>query len=76
MWRVIKNIYERVESSVLIDDLVTEFFTIDIGVRQGCNLPTLFALFINELAEEIKKLSKGILHGNVKICILLFENCL
>ena len=75
MWRVIKNIYERVESCVLIDEIMTEFFVVDIGVRQGCNLsPLLFALFINGLAEEIKKLGKGILHGKVRICILLFAD--
>ena len=75
MWRVIKNIYEKVESCVLIDEIMTEFFVIDIGVRQGCNLsPILFALFINGLAEEIKKLGKGILHGKVRVCILLFAD--
>ena len=61
MWRVIRNIYDSVESSVLIDDRRTRFFNMDVGLRQGCLLPPiLFALYINGLAEEIKKVNLGV----------------
>lgn len=40
---------------------MTEWFPCNTGVRQGDNLsPTLFALFINDLAIQIKSLRKGI----------------
>ena len=56
MWRVLRSIYENVESSVLVNDSQTRFFNIDTGLRQGCLLsPILFALYINGLAEEINK---------------------
>ncbi len=72
MWRVIKNMYRRVESCVLVDGKTTGFFEIEVGVRQGCMVsPMLFLLFINGLAEEIKRRGKGILYGNVKVSILL-----
>ena len=42
MYRVLKNIYNRVESSVLLDEYRTNFFNIDLGLRQGCILSPLF----------------------------------
>ena len=75
MWRVIKNIYEKVESSVLVNEFQTEFFEVVVGLRQGCVLsPVLFSIFINELAEKIKNLGKGIKMGRSKVCILLFAD--
>ena len=54
MWRVLRSIYESVESSVLLEGSCTSFFKVDVGLRQGCILsPILFAIYINGLAEEI-----------------------
>ena len=59
-YNAIKSIYENTTSCVRIDDLLTEWFTSSAGVRQGDDLsPTLFALFINDLAKEVKILNKG-----------------
>lgn len=75
MWRTVKKIYERVESCVLVDGKSTGFFTIEVGVRQGCILsPILFDLFINGLAEVIKRIGKGVFYGNVRISILMFAD--
>ena len=53
--------YENVESSVLVNDSQSSFFCIDVGLRQGCLLsPILFAIYINGLAEEIKKEQLGV----------------
>ena len=34
MWRILKNIYKTVESSILLGDYYTDFF--QVGLRQGC----------------------------------------
>jgi hypothetical protein len=61
MWRVLRGIYERVESSVLVNDAQTRLFNIEVGLRQGCLLsPILFALYINSLGEEIKRAKIGV----------------
>lgn len=47
MWRVIKNMYRRVESCVLVNGKTTNFFEIEVGVRQGCMIsPMLFLLLL------------------------------
>src|SRR5579872_4993872 len=61
MWRVLRSIYENVESSVLVNDNHTRFFSINVGLRQGCLLsPILFAIYINGLAEEINEEHLGV----------------
>ena len=78
MWRVLKSIYERVESCVRIDDETTEWFSVETGVRQGCVLsPLLYAIFINGLVRELKELNCGIEIGDnneVNICSLLYAD--
>jgi hypothetical protein len=72
---VLKNIYGNVESSVLLGDMRTDFFKIEVGVKQGCLLsPALFDIFVNELGEEINKLGKGVQCGNKRISLLLFAD--
>ena len=48
-------------SRVILNVLETAFFEYPIGVKQGdCISATLFALFINDLAEEIKQTGVGL----------------
>ena len=50
MWRVLKNIYAKVESSVVVNG----------GKESVCILsPTLFAIFIDGLAREVKACNLG-----------------
>ena len=37
----IKNMYSEVKSSVVLNDRMTEWFDIEIGLRQGCVLTAL-----------------------------------
>ena len=47
--------YAKSRSCVRVDDLVTDFFNINVGVKQGDNLsPTLFKLFINDLPQYLE----------------------
>jgi hypothetical protein len=58
-----------------VNEYQTEFFNIEVGLRQGCVLsPILFSIFINELGEKLKKLGKGIQFGKRRICILMFAD--
>src|SRR5690349_20674722 len=77
MWRVLRSIYETVESCVRIEGDLTEYFPIDTGVRQGCVLsPLLYAMFINGLVKEINALNIGveIETGGEKVSALLYAD--
>ena len=75
LWRILRNIYQKVESSVLLGDTRTDFFEIEVGVRQGCILsPILFTLFINDLRDHLDKLGKGVKWGNIRISLLYFAD--
>ena len=75
MYNAVKNLYSRTESCVKINNFITEWFIINNGVRQGDSLsPTLFSLYINELAKEIKNMNKGIKFAGHKISILLYAD--
>jgi len=75
MWRVIRGLYRKVKSSIKVNDECTEWFDIDVGVRQGSVLsPVLFSLFINGMAEEVKKLGLGVSYGDEVVSLLLYAD--
>jgi hypothetical protein len=77
MWRVLKSIYESVESCVMVNGHLTDWFQIHAGVRQGCVLsPLLYALFINGLVEELNALNRGVAieEGGQKLSALLYAD--
>jgi len=60
---------------VRINGRLSNFFDIDIGLRQGCLLsPLLFDIFIDGLVEEIRRTGKGVQYGEVLVGILLFAD--
>ena len=74
MYWSVKSMYSDTISNVKVNKLYTDWLSINSGVRQGDTLsPTLFSLFINDLAKEIKAASYGNL-GNDKIPILLYAD--
>lgn len=63
MYNAIASLYTDTESRVSINGY---------RVRQGDNLsPTLFSIFMNDLATELKELNKGVQMNSEKICLLL-----
>lgn len=53
---IIKDIYNGNKCCVKINDRRTDYFSQNRGVRQGCSLsPTLFNIYINELASALEK---------------------
>ncbi len=74
MLRAIQSIYSSCMSAVNVNGYLTEKFPINLGVRQGDGLsPTLFGLYINDLAKALNASSKGIkLNEYLIIALLLY----
>ena len=77
MYRAISSLYSNPKSRVILQDHSTEYFDCPIGVKQGdCLSPTLFAIFINDLADEIRNSEIGIelecedIAGNMEVTII------
>ena len=53
--RLIEAMYDNVECAVVINDQLTEWFRLEIGVRQGYLLsPILFRLFLEFVIADLK----------------------
>ena len=71
----IKTMYYSPTSAVQLNGRLTDWFSVRSGVRQGDSLsPTLFALFINDLATEIKEAKLGVDVDDTNISILLYAD--
>ena len=57
-----------------LEEEKTDWFGLEIGLRQGCILsPILFSIFIDGLAEEVKKVG-GVEYGEIIVGLLLFAD--
>ena len=74
----IKSMYDSLLSCVRANGEYSDFFDCPVGVRQGCVLsPTIFSLFINQLANYITETGRHgiqLLSGLVELFILLFAD--
>jgi hypothetical protein len=72
---VLKNLYEVVESCVLVGKQRSEWFEVEAGVRQGCILsPILFAIWIDGLARALKKTKVKSILQNIKFNFTFFAD--
>ena len=75
IYNAIKSLYINTLSCVKLNDKLSNWFETISGVRQGDTLsPTLFSIFINDLAVELNKLKLGIKIGNTCISIILYAD--
>lgn len=76
MYNAIKSLYTDVKCYVKLNGThITRMFSIIQGVKQGCKLsPTLFSIYINDLANELKEINKGVQFGNCNISLLMFAD--
>ena len=75
MLNTIKCLHSNLQSCVRMNGRLTDWFSQSAGVRQGDNLaPTLFALFINDLAAEINNLGRGVDTDNRRVSNLLYAD--
>ena len=74
----LKSMYQSLLSCVRANCELTEFFDCPVGVRQGCVLsPTLFSVFINQLANHVDANGRHgvqMLPGLMELFILLFAD--
>jgi hypothetical protein len=71
----IKSLYSFTESCVRINGFSTDWFRTLFGVRQGdCLSPTLFSIYMNDLAREINGLNAGIEVNGKCVGILLYAD--
>ena len=77
IYRAISSLYSNPKSRIILQDYNTDYFDCPIGVKQGdCLSPTLFSIFINDLAIEIKNSNIGIeleiedIAGNIDVTMI------
>jgi len=75
IYKAVTSLYQNTSCCLKINNYLTPWFYTNTGVKQGDNLsPTLFSLFLNDLAVNIKNLNGGISIGNIKVSILLYAD--
>ena len=75
MLSAIQSLYRDVQSCVKVNDRTTNWFPVELGVKQGCPLsPTLFSVYINDLASEIDHVNSGVGIGENQISLLMFAD--
>jgi len=54
---------------------MTDIFPVKYGVKQGCKMsPTLYSVYINDLADDIRALSAGVELDELNISSLLYAD--
>ena len=71
----IKSMYTNTQSCIQLQQTFTNWFSVLNGVKQGDNLsPSLFALYINDLVQELNSIGCGIRIETYVINILLYAD--
>ena len=74
------SLYSNPRSRIILNEEKTDYFDCPIGVKQGdCLSPTLFAIFINDLALELKQSGIGVdisidLSAAILVNVLLYAD--
>ena len=75
MYEAIGALYAHTSASIRVNDHLTDWFSVDMGVRQGDSLSTtLFSLYLNDMAIGIKMLECGVKVDMVDVSILMYAD--
>ena len=75
LFRAVKSLYSSVYSCVRLNNLHTDWFEVNSGLRQGCILsPLMFNLYINDLAVYLKSLGIGVACDDDTVCLLMYAD--
>ena len=73
--RALKSLYQNVKCAIRINGTHSDFFNVNIGLKQGCLIsPALFNLYVNDLIEEINSIKCGITVGNEMVSALMYAD--
>ena len=70
-----QSLYIDVQCAVKVSDYLPPLFMVSQGVKQGCKLfPTLFSIYNNEFANDIKEINLGVDNDELHLSILLYAD--
>ena len=76
MYWAISSLFRNPKSRVVLNDIATDWFSCPIGVKQGDTIsPTLFAIYINDLAGQLNQSGLGVdIDASLKLSCLLYAD--
>ena len=74
-YNIINQMYKVSRSCIRIHNSITDFFTVNMGVKQGDNLsPNLFKIFINDLPNCLEKANDPVYINDSPIHCLMYAD--
>ncbi len=76
IYETIKAIYQETICSTNVNNMLTEWFDTNCGVKQGDTLSPIiiFGIFINDIVDDVKSVNIGINIDGINVCILLYAD--
>ena len=73
--QAVKSLYHNVECSVRLNGVMTDWFNVETGLKQGCLIsPLLFSLYLNDFCDDIQNLNLGVPVGEESLSMLLYAD--